>query len=105
MPKKQKAIPYPTLLRGSLINLTRKCGKPNCACAQGQPHSTPALSFSRAGKTQMITLRPHDLAPVKAALKRLRQQTAALDQQALAGLACLRRKIAQEKQRDKEGQR
>jgi hypothetical protein len=57
MPGKPKVIPYPELLRGSLINLTRKCGKPNCACAQGEPHSTPALSYSQDGKTKMITLR------------------------------------------------
>lgn len=33
-------------LRGSLITLRRRCGKPNCHCATGQPHSTPARSFS-----------------------------------------------------------
>lgn len=105
MPGKTSAIPYPALLRGSLIDLKRKCGKPNCACAQGEPHSTPALSYSQAGKTKIITLRQEDIAPVKAALARQLTQTAAVDEQALAGLAQLRRKIELEKKQNKGGRR
>jgi len=105
MPGKQKIIPYPEMLRGSLINLTRKCGKPNCACAQGEPHSTPALSYSQTGKTKIITLRQEDIAPVKAALVRQLRQTAALDKQALAGLAQLRRKLEREKKQNKPERR
>jgi len=28
------------LLQGSLRKLSRRCGKPRCRCAQGEPHST-----------------------------------------------------------------
>ena len=101
MPKKSKNIPYPALLRGSLISLSRKCGKNNCLCAQGKPHVTPALSFSVKGKTQIITLRRNDLPPVKRSLDAYRRQLAATDKQALAGLEQLRRKIGQEKKQDK----
>ena len=101
MAKKARTISYPGLLRGSLINLSRKCGKPNCLCAQGKPHVTPALSYSVKGKTQLITLRQKDLPAVKRALSAYRRQLDALDKQALAGLTSLRRKIEQEKKQDK----
>lgn len=77
-------------LRGSLIVLRRRCGKPTCHCAQGQPHPTPALSYSQRGKTRLITLRPADLAPVRAALRRYHQAQAELERQAAAGLRQLR---------------
>ena len=105
MPRKQKVIPYPEMLRGSLINLARKCGKPNCACAQGEPHSTPALSYSQAGQTKIITLRQEDIAPVKAALASQLKQTTTLAKQALAGLAQLRRKLEREKKQNMQERR
>ena len=37
------------VLRGSLVVLKRKCGKSNCRCAKGEPHQTPALSYSVRG--------------------------------------------------------
>ncbi len=77
-------------LRGSLIVLRRRCGKPTCHCAQGQPHPTPALSYSQRGKTRLITLRPADLPPIRAALRRYHQAQAALERQATAGLRQLR---------------
>ena len=40
----------PLVLRGSLIVLRRRCGKPGCHCATGEPHATPALSYSVEGK-------------------------------------------------------
>jgi hypothetical protein len=46
----------PRVLPGSLITLRRKCGKANCRCASGTPHETPALSYSVAGRTRILTL-------------------------------------------------
>jgi hypothetical protein len=74
------------LLRGSLIVLRRRCGKPSCHCAQGQPHTTPALSYSDQGKTRIITLRPAELPEVRAALRRYHQAQAQLERQAATGL-------------------
>ncbi len=54
----------PRLLRGSLITLRRRCGKPNCPCAEGVPHETPALSYSLQGRTRTVTLRVEDLPAV-----------------------------------------
>jgi len=34
-------VTQPLLLRGSLITLSRRCGKPNCHCRDGEPHPPP----------------------------------------------------------------
>jgi len=74
------------LLRGSLITLRRRCGKKNCHCRQDQPHETPALSFSQAGKTRILTL-PQDLVPpVRAAVQRYQRARTALEKQGNSGL-------------------
>jgi hypothetical protein len=85
----------PTVLRGSLIRLRRKCGKPNCHCAQGQPHSCPALSYSQNGKTKLLTLPPALVPQIRAALKRYRRQGLRLERQANAGLRQLTRHLRQ----------
>ena len=89
------SILIPPVLRGSLIRLRRKCGKPNCHCAQGQPHSGPALSYSQNGKTKLLTLPPVQLPQVRAALKRYRRDVLRLEQQANAGLRQLTRQLRQ----------
>lgn len=81
------------LVRGSLIRLRRRCGKPTCRCAQGAPHETPALSYSVNGKTCLLTLRPEEVGVVRAALGRYRQGQRELARQALAGLAALRQRL------------
>ncbi len=95
----------PLLLRGSLIVLRRKCGKPSCACAQGAPHETPALSLSRRNVTHILTLRPHDLPEVRAALRRYRQAVQALDRRALAGVKRLGQRIRASKAEQKRARR
>lgn len=32
------------LVKGSVYELRRKCGKPTCGCARGAPHGTVVLS-------------------------------------------------------------
>jgi hypothetical protein len=74
------------LLRGSLITLRRRCGKKNCHCLQDQPHETPALSYSQAGKTRILTLPSDLLPPVRAAVQRYQRARAALEKQGNTGL-------------------
>jgi len=85
------------LLRGSLITLKRKCGKPTCHCAKGKPHQSPALSYSLKGKTKIITLRPTDIPEVKEALRRYQQALQALQQQSLRGIRQLSARIQKAK--------
>ena len=86
------------LLRGSLITLRRRCGKPSCRCARGQPHCSPALSFSARGKTSILTLTSDLLPEVRAALQRYHRQQQALERQAEAGLRQLARRLQQARQ-------
>ena len=82
----------PGLLRGSLVTLRRRCGKPGCRCADGeQLHETPALSYSDDGRTRVLTLTEAD---VPAALDRYRAAQAELEARAKAGLAALADRIA-----------
>lgn len=83
----------PPVLRGSLIRLRRKCGKPNCHCAHGQPHSSPALSYSLRGQTKLLTLPPALVPKVRAALQRYQQGARRLERQANAGLRRLARQL------------
>jgi len=88
-------LSVPSLLRGSLIRLRRKCGKPNCRCARGKPHTSPALSYSQRGKTGILTL-PHSQVPrIRTALQRYRQGVRRLERRADAGLRQLARQLRQ----------
>jgi hypothetical protein len=44
---------YP-LLRGSLSVRKIRCGKPNCKCAQGEPHLSLYLVQSQKGKQRQL---------------------------------------------------
>jgi hypothetical protein len=97
MPVSKRSAAQALVLRGSLVSLTRKCGKPTCRCAEGEPHSTPALSYSVGGATKMLTLRPSDLREVRAALARHQRVIAALERQTLRSVDLLRKRIARER--------
>lgn len=74
------------LLRGSLITLKRKCGKPTCACADGEPHTTPAISYSVKGKTHILTLRSADMPMIRQALNNYKVAAAELEKKAISGI-------------------
>jgi len=78
------------MVRGSLITLSRRCGKENCHCREGEPHQTPALSYSVRGHTAMLTLREEDVPRVRAALERYKRAKADLEAAALSGIERLR---------------
>lgn len=79
----------PRVLPGSLITLRRKCGKPSCRCATGSVHETPALSYSVAGRTKMLTLSAEEVPAVAAAVARYRKAVKALEAEARAELVDL----------------
>jgi hypothetical protein len=56
------------LLPGSLYTLRRKCGKPNCRCARGEPHESTVLSYRGQG-------RPQNISPPAEQIDALRQMT------------------------------
>lgn len=84
----------PLVLRGTLTTFRRRCGKPNCRCATGEPHESPALTYSEGGRTKTLTLSDAEVAEVAAALARFEQARAELDRAANAGIAVLRSRRA-----------
>jgi hypothetical protein len=87
----------PFVLRGTLLTLRRKCGKPTCWCARGGQHETPALAYKVAGVTTIVTLRPQDIPTVRGALARYQRLIRGLERRVQTSVATLRRQIARER--------
>ena len=41
------------IVKGTVYELKRKCGKPGCKCAQGELHARMVISASEGGKTRL----------------------------------------------------
>ena len=81
----------PRMLRGSLVVQRRRCGKRNCRCADGTDlHETPALSYTRDGRTRTVVLSASEVDEVRAAIGRYRTAVAELETAADAGITALR---------------
>jgi hypothetical protein len=47
----------PRLVRGSVVTHRRRCGKPNCRCADGEAlHESTVLSYFEGGRTRLLML-------------------------------------------------
>src|SRR3954466_16303436 len=80
----------PRMIRGSVGGQRRRCGKPNCRCADGeQLHETTVLSYSEAGRSRTVMLDPGEVNAVRAAVNRYRTAQARLEATGNAGLAAL----------------
>ena len=53
------------LLKGTLVEVQRTCGKPGCKCARGEKHTCRQLSASVEGKTRTWNVPRRYLAKVK----------------------------------------
>ena len=80
----------PVMLRGTLTTFRRRCGRPSCRCASGEPHESPALMYRDGGRTKIVTLSAAEAAGVAAALERYARARAELEAAADAGIAALR---------------
>jgi hypothetical protein len=78
------------MLRGTLTTFRRRCGKPNCRCADGDAHESPALTYTESGRTKTMTLAPEEIDDVAAAIERYQAAQGELDDAAAAGLARFR---------------
>ena len=88
-----------SMVRGSVVKLRRKCGKPNCRCVDGDLHETWVLSTSVTGRTRMVFVPESLLGDVRQAVANYRQARRALDSHALTGFQCLCRTLAKERRR------
>lgn len=59
-----------SLMRGSIVERLRRCGRPNCACARDPDarHGGKFLTVHLEGRTHAIHLRPEDEARVRQAI-------------------------------------
>jgi hypothetical protein len=49
------------MVRGSVYELRRKCGKPSCACASGKAlHACMAITWTEAGRKHLRSLTPKE---------------------------------------------
>ncbi|MGH7897341.1 MAG: DUF6788 family protein [Candidatus Binatia bacterium] len=65
-----RALSVEPLMRGSLVERLRCCGRANCACAHDprRRHGGKFLTVQLGGRTQALHVRPEDEAKVRAAL-------------------------------------
>jgi hypothetical protein len=61
------------VIKGSVYELRRKCGKPGCQCEKGKLHSTMVLSSSEKGKTRLQVIPQGFLLEVKSKVNRYRK--------------------------------
>jgi hypothetical protein len=61
------------VVRGSVYELKRKCGKPGCKCARGELHPRMVLSASEGGRTKIRAIPRGMLANVKIRVRRYQQ--------------------------------
>ena len=55
------------MVRGTVYELRRKCGKPSCCCAtHGQLHPVTVLSVSEAGRTRLRVIPKGQIAALRA---------------------------------------
>jgi hypothetical protein len=76
------------MVRGTVITHRRRCGKPNCRCANGESlHEAAVLSYSQDGRTKFVMLQASEVESVRAATERFRVAKSQLEAEANAGLA------------------
>ena len=44
------------LVKGNVYELSRKCGKANCACTRGQLHQSMVLTWSEGGRSRLLSI-------------------------------------------------
>ena len=44
------------MIKGTVYEQRRKCGKPTCYCSSGEPHSSMMLSRSEGGRTKLMKI-------------------------------------------------
>jgi hypothetical protein len=58
------------VIKGTVYELKRRCGKPGCKCARGELHARMVVSASEGGKTRLRVI-PHGFVPeVQAKVRR-----------------------------------
>ena len=78
------------VIKGSVYELKRKCGKPGCKCVQGELHRRMVVSASEKGKTRLRVIPSGFLIEVQVKVRRYQEL-----RQARARLVGVHKKILQ----------
>ncbi len=95
-----RALSDQPLMRGSVVERQRRCGRANCACARDPDarHRGTFLTVHLEGATQAVHVRPEDEAGVRAAVAAYQRLWSLIDALTVCELADLRRQ-ARERRR------
>jgi len=61
------------MIKGTVYELKRRCGKPGCRCARGQLHTRMVVSASEGGKTKLQVIPTGFLVEVQAKVRRYQE--------------------------------
>ena len=61
------------VMKGTVYELRRKCGKPGCKCARGELHTRMVLSASEGGKTRLQVIPHGSLGEVQEKVRRYQE--------------------------------
>ncbi len=95
-----RALSEQPLMRGSVVERVRRCGRANCACARDPQarHRGTFLTVHLQGATQAVHVRPEDEAAVRAAVAAYQRLWTLIDALTALELAELKRQ-ARERRR------
>ena len=95
-----RALSFAPLMRGSLVERVRRCGRPNCGCAHDprRRHAGKFLTVQLEGRTHALHVRPEDEAKVRTAIAAYTRLWALINELTACELADLRRE-ARERRR------
>jgi hypothetical protein len=101
-----RALSEQPLMRGSLVERLRRCGRANCACARDPDarHGGTFLTVHLDGRTHAVHLRPDDQAAVRAAVAAYQRLWTLINALTACELADLRRQ-ARERRRSRQRRR
>lgn len=90
-----RALSFAPLMRGSLVERLRRCGRPNCACAHdpSKRHGGKFLTVQLDGRTHALHVRPEDEAKVRAALGAYSRLWKLINELTACELSDLRREV------------
>jgi len=61
------------VIKGTVYELKRKCGKPGCKCARGELHTRMVVSASEGGKTRLQVIPHGSLVEVQTKVRRYQE--------------------------------
>ena len=98
-----RALSEQPLMRGSVVERVRRCGRANCVCARDPDarHRGTFLTVHLQGATQAVHVRPDDEVAVRAAVAAYQRLWTVIDGLTACELADLRRQ-ARERRRARQ---